>query len=104
MEGRRLTTDEALALSTQVLIAGVDTVVNFLGFLFLHLATHDDTRRELAAMSGSGLLTASNELFRRFGLVIIARIVREDMEFHGVPLKAGELVCIPTQEIGRAHV
>src|SRR3546814_5056549 len=51
-------------------------------------------------MSGSGLLTASNELFRRFGLVIIARIVREDMEFHGVPLKAGELVCIPTQVHG----
>src|SRR3546814_12695080 len=68
--------------------------------LFRSLATHDDTRRELAAMSGSGLLTASNELFRRFGLVIIARIVREDMEFHGVPLKAGELVCIPTQVHG----
>src|SRR3546814_3182402 len=58
--------------------------------LFRSLATHDDTRRELAAMSGSGLLTASYELFRRFGLVIIARIVREDMEFHGVPLKRSE--------------
>lgn len=100
MEGRRLTTEEALALSTQILIAGVDTVVNVLGFLFLHLATHDDVRRELAAMNGSALLAASNELFRRFGLVTIARLVREDMEFHGVHLKAGEMVCIPTQVHG----
>src|SRR3546814_11268466 len=54
MEGRRLTTDEALALSTQVLIAGVDTLVNFLGFLLLHLATHDDPRRELEIGRASG--------------------------------------------------
>jgi cytochrome P450 len=100
MEGRRLDEEEALALSTQILIAGVDTVVNVLGFLFLHLATHDNVRRELAAMGGNALFAASNELFRRFGLVTIARLVREDMEFHGIHLKAGEMVCIPTQVHG----
>jgi camphor 5-monooxygenase len=96
MEGRRLTHDEALALATQVLIAGVDTVVNFLGFVMLYLAQDSDARRALAA-NPDGILPAVHELFRRFGLVIIAREVREDMLFHGVQLKAGEMVCIPTQ-------
>lgn len=100
MDGRQLGEEEALALSTQILIAGVDTVVNVLGFLFLHLATHDDVRRSLATMSGNALFAASNELFRRFGLVTIARTVRDDMTFLGVKLKAGELVCIPTQVHG----
>jgi cytochrome P450 len=36
--GRRLTREEAIKLSIQVFIAGVDTVVNLLGFVFLFLA------------------------------------------------------------------
>lgn len=87
--------DQALAISTQILIAGVDTVVNFLGFVMLYLAEHPEACAELAA-DPAHILPATHELFRRFGLVTIARTVREDMEFHGVQLKAGELVCIPT--------
>lgn len=97
MSGRRLDSNEALSLATQILIAGVDTVVNFLGFAMLHLARTPDLRRELAAMETSAVMAATHELFRRFGLVVIARTVREDIAFHGVSLKAGEMVCIPTQ-------
>ena len=97
MGGRQLSHEEALALTTQVLIAGVDTVVNFLGFVMLFLARDADARRYLASASDVQVLQATHELFRRFGLVIIARMVREDMEFAGAQLKAGELVCIPTQ-------
>lgn len=100
MGGRPLTHDEALALSTQILIAGVDTVVNFLGFVLLHLAQHPEVRQELAAMNSVGVASATHELFRRFGLVTIARTVKADMEFHGVQLEADELVCIPTQVHG----
>lgn len=100
MGGRTLDDDEALSLVTQVLIAGVDTVVNFLGFVMLYLARDPRARRALAASGAQGMLLATHELFRRFGLVTVARTVREDMEFHGVRLKAGELVCIPTQVHG----
>ena len=100
MEGRYLSDAEALALCTQILIAGVDTVVNFLGFAMLFLARNPEARRTLAAMDERGVMAATHELFRRFGLVIIARTVRHDMEFHGMTLKAGELVCIPTQVHG----
>jgi camphor 5-monooxygenase len=100
MGGRQLGDDEALALCTQILIAGVDTVVNFLGFAMLFLAGNPDARRELAAMDERGVMAATHELFRRFGLVTIARTVRHDMDFHGMALKEGELVCIPTQVHG----
>lgn len=95
MDGRKLDQPEALALCTQVLIAGVDTVVNFLGFVMLELARSPETREALRNHP-AGMLAATNELFRRFGLVSIAREVREDISFHGVELKKGEMVAIPT--------
>lgn len=99
MNGRKLNDDEALALVTQVLIAGVDTVVNFLSFVLLFLARDQDARQALAA-NPSAIMASVHELFRRFGLVVIARTVREDIEYRGVTLKAGEMVCIPTQVHG----
>jgi len=98
--GRTLDDDEARAIVTQVLIAGVDTVVNFLSFALLFLARDPQVRATLAAGNSRDVMTATHELFRRFGLVTIARTVKHDMEFHGVPLKAGELICIPTQVHG----
>lgn len=100
VSGRTLNDDEAQAIVTQILIAGVDTVVNFLGFILLHLARNPALSAELAETSSNDVLSATHELFRRFGLVTIARTVKQDMDFHGVPLKAGELVCIPTQVHG----
>ncbi|MDE2561804.1 MAG: cytochrome P450 [Sphingomonadales bacterium] len=95
MGGRRLNHDEALALCTQVLIAGVDTVVNFLGFVMQELA-RNPAMREALHTHPAGTLAAAHELFRRFGLVTIAREVRKDIVFHGVELKAGDMVAIPT--------
>ncbi|MDE2404864.1 MAG: cytochrome P450 [Sphingomonadales bacterium] len=100
IDGRHLDDAEALALCTQVLIAGVDTVVNILGFVMLHLARNPSARAALRDMDARGTMMATHELFRRFGLVTIARTVRDDIEFHGCQLKAGELVCIPTQVHG----
>ncbi|MDT0575993.1 cytochrome P450 [Croceicoccus sp. F390] len=92
---RRLNHQEALSLVTQVLIAGVDTVVNFLGFTMLALA-EDKLLRDRLRADPDDILPAVNEFFRRFGLVTIAREVRADMVFHGMTLKAGEMVAIPT--------
>jgi camphor 5-monooxygenase len=96
IHGRQLSDEEAVALVTQVLIAGVDTVVNFLSYVLLFLARDTGARAMLAANPAS-IKSAVHELFRRFGLVVIARIVKHDIEYRGVNLKAGEMVCIPTQ-------
>jgi cytochrome P450 len=97
--GRMLDEQEALAISTQILIAGVDTVVNFLGFAMLFLARNPDARHALAADPES-ILQATHELFRRFGLVTVAREVRHDMDYRGVQLKAGDVIALPTEVHG----
>jgi cytochrome P450 len=97
--GRTLTRDEALSLSTQVLVAGLDTVVNVLGFIMCELAVNAGLRADLRAR-GADTLPVVNELFRRFGLVSIAREVRHDTGFYGVHLKAGDMIAIPTQVHG----
>ncbi len=97
--GRRLTREEAIKLSIQVFIAGVDTVVNLLGFVFLFLARSIEHRVQIT----SGETTVSDaveEILRRFPLVTVAREVTEDMEFHGVQLKAGDMVAAPTPLAG----
>lgn len=99
MGGRSLSRDEAIKLCTQVLIAGVDTVVNFLGFVMVELAGAPALRDRLRGL-GADVVPAVNELFRRFGLVTIAREVRGDTTLAGVALKAGEMICIPTQVHG----
>lgn len=99
-EGRRLMRDEALSIVTQVLIAGLDTVVNVLGFIMRELAENPALRADLRHR-GSDIAPVVHELFRRFGLVSIAREVRHDIaDFHGVPLKAGDMIAIPTQVHG----
>jgi cytochrome P450 len=97
--GRRLTRDEAIKLSIQVFIAGVDTVVNLLGFVFLFLARNEKHRLQIS----SGEITVSDaveEILRRFPLVTVAREVTADFEFHGVQLKAGDMVAAPTPLAG----
>ncbi len=95
VEGRSLTRHEALQLCSQVLIAGLDTVVNFLGFAMLHLATHPEQRAVLAR-DPAMIPGAVEELFRRYPIVTIGREVRRGMDFGGVRLRAGEMVIAPT--------
>ncbi|MDC3264126.1 cytochrome P450 [Porticoccaceae bacterium] len=97
--GRRLTRDEAIKLSIQVFIAGVDTVVNLLGFVFLFLARNEKHRVQIIQGQVSSA-EAIEEILRRFPLVTVAREVTEDMEFHGVQLKAGDMIAAPTPLAG----
>ena len=93
------TCKEAIKLSIQVFIAGVDTVVNLLGFVFLFLARSEQHRLQISQGEIS-VAQAVEEILRRFPLVTVAREVTEDMEFHGVQLKAGDMVAAPTPLAG----
>ena len=97
--GRRLTREEAIKLSIQVFIAGVDTVVNLLGFVFLFLARSIEHRLQITS-GETAVSDAVEEILRRFPLVTVAREVTEDMEFHGVQLKAGDMIAAPTPLAG----
>jgi cytochrome P450 len=95
VDGRPPTRRETLQLCGQVLIAGLDTVVNFLGFAMLHLARDPALQGRLRA-APADIPKAVDELFRRYGVVTIGREVRADMEFGGATLKAGEMVMCPS--------
>ena len=91
-----MTFDECINFITQILIAGLDTVVNFMGYLFLYLARNPEDRRRLAA-DHSLIPAAVEELVRRYGLVTIGRLVTRDVDFHGVTLKKDDMIVLPTQ-------
>ena len=93
--GRPLSDLEAENICIQVLVGGLDTVVNMLGFTFSHLARDHELRRAIAA-DPSRIDDALLEFFRRFPVVSSAREVMRDLEFEGVLLKAGDMVMAPT--------
>ena len=95
VDGRELTDDERMNLTTQVMIAGLDTDVNFLGFLMTHLARNPRDRHTLVK-SPDLLPDAVDEFMRRFGLVSICRLITRDVEFHGLQLKKDELILLPS--------
>jgi hypothetical protein len=77
-----------------LLLAGIDTTWSAIGSSLWHLATHpDDLRRlrdEPALMS-----TAIEELLRFYAPVTMARLVAQDHDFHGCPMKTDDWVLLP---------
>lgn len=98
--GRPLDKDEMLNISMQLLLAGLDTVVNFLDFTFHFLARNPEHCRRLAA-DPAMIPDALEELFRQLPIVSVAREVKADVDLAGVSLKVGDIVLAPTSLVGR---
>jgi cytochrome P450 len=91
IEGKPLPDDEAFQLCVEVVIAGLDTVVNFLNFIMLFLAEYPEQRKRLVE-NPSLIPAAADEFVRRYGLVVVGRYIEQDVTFHGVDMKAGEMI------------
>ena len=76
-----------------ILVAGVDTTWSGIGSAMWHLATHEADRRRLAA-EPELIPTAIEELLRAYSPVTMARVVNEDTELAGCPLRAGDKVLL----------
>ncbi len=86
--------DEQLArMLSLLLLAGIDTTWSSIGAAMLHLATHPDDRRRLAA-DPSLIPTATEELLRVYAPVYLARVATEDTELGGCPVAAGDWVLL----------
>jgi cytochrome P450 len=93
--GRKIEDSEALLLTLNVLLGGLDTVVNMLGFFALFFARNPGHRRQL--LDDPRLIPgAVEELIRRYGLVANARRTVQDTTINGVQLKAGDMVVAST--------
>jgi cytochrome P450 len=91
IEGEPMNLDLMLSYCVILFIAGLDTVVNALGFGVRHLALHPALQRELRARPEL-IPAASEEILRRYAFVAPIRIMKKDKTFQGVELKQGERV------------
>lgn len=100
MVDRDLTEAEVLGFVYLLFVAGLDTVTSTLGWIMRHLAIDHDLQERLRQRPEQ-IPMAIEEFGRAFGVSAPSRTVAEDMIFHGVPMKAGEAVLLPTYFAGR---
>jgi cytochrome P450 len=91
VDGHPITEDDIIGICVLLLIAGIDTTWSAIGSSLWHLATHKEDRDRLAADPGL-MGTAVEELLRAYAPVTMARIVNEDTEVAGCPMRAGDRV------------
>ena len=91
VDGVPITPEEVASTCNLLLVAGIDTTWSSIGSAIYHLASHPEDRRRLVE-DPSMIPVAVEELLRAYSPVTMARIVSEDFEYEGCPMKAGDRV------------
>jgi cytochrome P450 len=91
--GRKLEPSHVVGTMALLLIAGIDTTWSAIGASIWHLAGNPQDRERLAAEPGL-LPTAMEEFLRAYAPVTMARLVREDMHWRGVDMKADDWILL----------
>jgi len=91
--GQKLSIDHVRGTMVLTLVAGIDTTWSAIGSSLWHLAQHPD---DLARLVNEPELmpVAVEEFLRYYAPVTMARLVKEDMEFHGCSFKANDWVLL----------
>ena len=91
--GQRLAMEHVRGTMVLTLIAGIDTTWSAIGSSLWHLATHpEDLERLVNEPEIMGL--AVEEFLRFYAPVTMARMVKEDLEFHGCPMKKDDWILL----------
>ena len=99
IDGEPMTFDVMQSYCSIMFIAGLDTVVNAMGFGARHLAANPDLQAELRG-NPEAIAAASKELLRCYAFVGPMRILKSDVDFHGVSLRQGDQVQLFTPAAG----
>ncbi|MFG6198390.1 cytochrome P450 [Nonomuraea sp. JJY05] len=91
--GRKLESSHVAGTMALLLIAGIDTTWSAIGASLWHLAKTPRDRERLVA-EPELLPTAMEELLRAYAPVTMARLVKEDMRWNGVDMKADDWVLL----------
>jgi cytochrome P450 len=94
IDGNKLAYEHVRGSIVLLLIAGIDTTWSAIGSSLWHLATHADDLARFAEDPDVRLF-AVEEFLRAYAPVTMARLVKQDHEFHGCPMKADEWVLLP---------
>lgn len=97
---RNFSDDEVLGFYYTLYVAGIDTVSGMLGWTMNYLATDPELQDRLRS-NPDQIPAAIEEFARAFAVAAPLRAVMEDMVFHGVQLKKGDPVLLPTYLAGR---
>lgn len=100
MKDRPLNDAETLGICYLLFVAGLDTVFSSLGWIMRHLAIDQALQTRLRD-NPQDIPAAVDEFTRAYGVSSPSRTVAKDMNFHGVPMKQGEDVLLPTYLAGR---
>jgi cytochrome P450 len=99
IDGRKLNLDEMISIWMMLFLGGLDTVTAQMTHVMRFLAENPGHRQQL--IDDPALIKpAIEELLRRFGIANIARVVRHDCDYHGVAMKAGDMVLCSTAIAG----
>jgi cytochrome P450 len=90
---RPLTANEIVSICYLLYIGGLDTVYSTLGWIFWHLA-RDQAMQERLRENPADIPRATEELLRAFSVASTNRYVFADMDFHGVRMRAGDVLHI----------
>jgi len=93
LNGRKLDVSHVVGTMTLLLIAGIDTTWSAIGASLWHLAKYSRDRERLVAQPEL-LPTAMEEFLRAYAPVTMARLVKEDLHFRGVDMKADDWVLL----------
>jgi len=91
--GTKLEPGHVVGAMALLLIAGIDTTWSAIGSSLWHLARTPGDLTRLAAAPDL-LPTATEEFLRAFAPVTMARLVKEDMSWHGVDMKAEDWILL----------
>ncbi|MEU3164714.1 cytochrome P450 [Streptosporangium sp. NPDC006930] len=91
--GRKLEPAHVAGTMALLLIAGIDTTWSAIGASLWHLAKTPDDRERLVAEPAL-LPTAMEEFLRAYAPVTMARLVKEDMHWNGVDMKADDWILL----------
>jgi len=95
VDGELIPEQTLVGMTVLMLLAGLDTVAGMMGFFMWHLARNPEQRRSLREHPEK-VPGAVDELLRRYAIVTQTRTLVKDLEYDGVLLRAGDLICAPT--------
>jgi cytochrome P450 len=91
--GQKLSPEHIFGTVVLVLIAGIDTTWSAIGSSLYHLATNPTDLKRLID-EPELLPTAVEEFLRFYAPVSMARLVKEDFDFHGCPMKKNDWILL----------
>lgn len=95
IDGNPISDTDILGTCFLLYLGGLDTVYSALGWIFRHLATDQPLQDRLRA-NPDDIPLAIDEFMRAFGVARSSRTIAKDFTFHGVPMRKGDKVVLPT--------